>query len=88
MWDFELTTTQKANKDYHCDASDFITNFSDDEFSEEELTVIARARHEGFKILKGSSYTKTSGKWEGEFSTFRARHDLNKICMNHDAYEE
>ena len=88
MWDFSEETQPIARKDYHCEASDWLGNFSDDEFDEEELTVIARARHEGFKILKGERYTKTTGKWEGEFSTFRARIDLNNICIKHNAYDE
>ncbi len=43
MWNFETTTKQKANKDYHCDASEWLSNYSDDEFDELELTVIASA---------------------------------------------
>jgi hypothetical protein len=88
MWDFSEETQPTARKDYLCGASDWLSNYSDDEFDELELTIIARARHENNKILKGTKYIKVTGKWEGEFSTFRARIDLNDICIKHNAYDE
>ena len=87
-WEFETVSTPKARKDYHCDASDWISNYGEDEFTPEEWGIIQKAKLEKNKILKGTKYHKVTGKWEGEFSTFRARIDLNKICMANDIYEE
>ena len=88
MWDFSEETQPIARKDYHCGASDWLSNFDRCEFDEKELAVIDLARTENNKILKGTKYVKVTGKWEGEFSTFRARIDLNGICVAHDAYAE
>ena len=88
MWDFSEETQPIARKDYHCDASDWLTNFDRNDFDKEELVIIDLAKTENNKILKGTKYIKVSGKWEGEFNTFRARIDLNTICADHDAYAE
>ena len=88
IWDFAETTTQKARRDYHCDASDWISNISGIDYNEEDWDIFLKAKNEDFKILKGTMYTKTKGKWEGEFSIFRARVDLNDICLKYDLYTE
>ena len=89
-WTMEVTTTQKARKEYDCQACDWLnqSNLSVYDLSDEELAVIDKAKTEGGKILKGSLYTKTSGKWEGEFDVFRARLDIHDICLNHEIYPE
>jgi hypothetical protein len=87
-WDFCRETTPKARKEYTCDAIDWILNDGLDsyEFSDEELSIIKNAESEKWKILKGTEYVKCEGKWEGDFSVFRARKDINQICIDHDIY--
>lgn len=87
MWDFSTTTIQRASKDYHCDASDWLQNDCIEDFTEEEQAIYHKAESEGFKILKGTLYTKTTGKYEGEFGVFRARIDLNNICLGSGVYD-
>ena len=90
MWEVETCTNPVAKKDYHCQASDWIDNVSlqDDELGEEDLKTIRLAKDENNRILKGTKYVKITGKWEGEWSVFRAREDLDDICTRHEIYEE
>ena len=88
-WGYANNSTPVARKEYHCEASDWIRNgpgIDDSYFTEDEMKVIRKAKAEGWKILKGSKYFKTEGVWDGEWSTFRARVDLNQICLDHDLY--
>lgn len=89
-WQFATTTTQVARKQYRCDAADVIGNAGLDafDFNPQEREVIEKAKAEKWQILPRTAYVKTSGKWEGEFSTFRARADLDQICVAHHLYEE
>jgi len=90
MWDFSDITTQVARKEYNCDASDWYINASppDEDIDELDLTIIARARLEGFRISKGTKYLKIKGMFNGEFSTFRARLDMNNICEDYALYND
>ncbi|MCV6612402.1 MAG: hypothetical protein OIF55_16695 [Amphritea sp.] len=90
-WEFATETKPVARKDYHCEASDWIDNttgWDEEEFAEEDRETIRKARAEGCKVLKGTQYVKVTGKFEGEFSTFRARADLNDICQRYDLYPD
>ena len=90
-WTMETITNPIAKKDYHCEASDWIDNtigWDAEEFDDKDRTVIKKAREEDCRILKGTKYLKVSGKWEGEFETFRARQDLHSICLKHDLYPD
>lgn len=88
-WDLHETSTPKARKDYHCDACDFICEvINEGYFSFAEMRLIAQAKRNGWKIKKGQIYDKTSGKWDGEFSVFRAIPEMNALCLEHDLYYE
>lgn len=89
-WELDKRTTQIARKDYHCDASDWILNagLPDEDFSAEQLASIEKAKQENWKILKGTEYLKVRGKWEGEWTTYRARPDLHQICIDQGFYED
>ena len=89
-WDFCEVTEQKARKNYHCDASEYIedSGYSKEDYSEDDYKIIKDAKSEGNKILKGTEYIKCTGKWDGEFSTFRARKDLNYICKEYEFYPD
>ncbi len=90
-WEIEKTTCPVAEKDYHCEASDWIDNtigWEEEDFEEEDRPIIRKALSEGLKILKGTEYLMVSGKWEGEFTIYRARKDLDGICQKYDLYPD
>jgi hypothetical protein len=88
-WDFYTLTEPKARKEYRCDASDFLLNIGLDcqDWTIEEQKAIDDARDQKWKIPKGTKYEKCEGMFEGEFTVFRARPDINAICTNHGFYE-
>ena len=88
MWDFSGETQPTARKDYHCDASEWLSNFDDSDFDAQDLAIINLARSENNKILKGTKYIKVTGKYEGDFCTFRAKPELNAICIKYDIYDD
>ncbi len=89
MWDFAQDSKPIANKEYDCQAWPWIGNvIAWSDLSKDEKEVIEKARSEGFKILKGTKYLRVSGKWEGEFTTYCARLDLQKICDDHEIQVE
>lgn len=86
-WSLLKETHPVARKEYHCEASDWIGNNCDlNELTLNELAVFEKAKSERFKIMPGTKYVKITGIYNGEFSTFRARADLNKICLDRDLY--
>ena len=89
-WEFADTTTPIAKKDYHCEASDWIlgAGWNENDWTQDELTIIHRAQRERWKILSGTRYIKVTGKWEGEFTVFRAREDLDAICKKYGFYDD
>jgi hypothetical protein len=90
MWDVATTTTQTARKDYQCEASNWIieTGIGEFPFSFAELRLIAKAKRDDWKIKKGQQYVKVCGKWDGEWSVFRARPEINNLCQYHGIYQE
>lgn len=89
-WEFYETTTQVARKNYSCDASEIIINtgYVKEDFTPDEWELFCKAHAEDFKILKGSEYIKTKGKYDGDFSVFRARPEIDAICVKYDFYLE
>ena len=91
VWDWATVTEPKASKQHHCDASEWIANtigFEEGAFAKEDIPAMRQAKAEGYKILKGTRYINVKGKFDGEFSVFRARKDLDAICKKYDLYEE
>ncbi len=85
------TTTQKANKDYNCDACYWWNKagFGLDECeSIEQMVVFETAEKEGFKILRGQKYIKQIGINDGELCVYRARIDMNDICHQLDVFPD
>lgn len=88
-WEVGTHSKPKARKEHHCQASDWILNFPYTEyFDEEEKEVFDQARREDFKILVGTKYMMFQGKWNGEFTTYRARKDLNDLCIKYEIFDE
>jgi hypothetical protein len=88
-WDFQLTTKPIARKSYKCDAYLRIMDLMNDEdFTPDELLVMQAARADGGKIIKGMRYDKTTGKYDGEFSVWRAREDTLAIYFKYKLYED
>lgn len=89
-WEIERATSPVAKKDYPCQASVWIDDagLKEDDYSEEDWAVIEKAKAENWMIKKGTQYSKIEGKWEGEFSVFRARVDLDNICHKYQLYPD
>ncbi len=89
-WEMERTTQPVARKDYQCQAAFWIDNDggTEGDYEPEDWAAIEKARAENWMIKKGTQYTKTEGKWEGEFEVFRARLDLDAICNKYDIYQD
>ncbi len=89
-WEMATLTEPKARKDYHCEASDWIDNsgLGEEDFGIKDWAVIENARAENWQIRKGTTYVNTKGKWDGDFTVFRARTDLNAICRKHNIYQD
>jgi len=79
-----------ARKEYDCEASDWLlnSNMGEEDMTPEEWQTIKNAEAERFKILPGRLHVSQAGIYEGEFYTFRARIDINDICLKYDIYEE
>lgn len=89
MWDFFTETNPKARKEYPCEAAYWVLNRLDfEDLTSEDLAIVNQAKSERWKILKGTEYVKLSGMYEGEFSEFRARKDLDEICKKYELYHE
>ncbi len=88
-WDVYTTTTPIARKDYACDAATHLSDIAVDEFdfTDKERRLMDQVHAGELKINKGEKYIKTSGLWDGESSVFRARPDLEKICVKYGIYE-
>ena len=82
-------STPIARKEHDCMASEFIFNSGINGFgySFAELRVIAKAKKNKFKIVKGQKYTKQNNKYNGELYTFKAIPEMHQICIDHNHYE-
>jgi hypothetical protein len=85
---FEFVTTQVARKGYWCDASRIVLEAGDfGAMTRADLRLLAKARRDGWKIKKGQIYVKCSGIVDGEWTTFRARPEINSLCECYGLYE-
>jgi len=88
-WDIFTDTDPVAKKDYHCDACRYwLSNMGENEFDGDDLLLYQAAKTDGIKIKKGTKYVKREGKWDGEWCTFRARVDMNNLCIKLDLYND
>ena len=87
-WDCSTKTTHVARKEYNCNASEWFSDADLQEWDDEDLEILETIMSENYKILKGTKYIHIRGKWDGEFCTFRARLDSNKLCEMYDLYQE
>lgn len=86
-WEFSRVTRPTARKSYPCDAAQVvIDNAPFFEYSPDEYAAIETAKANGYRILAGEKYVKCVGVWEGQFETFRARFDLDEICLKYKLY--
>ena len=79
-----------ARKEHSCMACDFILGYGVNGYvyTFAELRVIAKAKKNHFKIIKGQQYLKQINKYEGELYTFKAIPEMHQICIDHDHYEQ
>jgi hypothetical protein len=78
----------KARKLHDCMASDFIlaSGISGNGYSFAELRVIAKAKKNKYKVIKGQKYIRQNNTFEGELYTFKAIPEMHQICLDHDLY--
>ena len=81
-----------ARKNYGCDACNWVTEWLDEfvailTFTEKR--VVARARMNGWRIMKGEMHNKaTIVGCDGELYTWRAITAIHELCVEHDVYED
>lgn len=89
MWDFCQLKIRTARKNYPCEAWHWINNsMSIGDLTPEEQKVVEKARAEGFTIPAGTKYKHCWGIWEGCWTSFRCRIDLDEVCLKYGLYEE
>jgi len=78
-----------ARKEHDCMASEFILADGVNGFgySFADLRIIAKAKKNKFKIIKGQKYIRQNNKFDGELYTFKAIPEMHQICLNYDLYE-
>lgn len=82
-------TNQKARKNYSCDCCDHLNqdlNYYLDEMTFTEKKAVVRARKNNWRIMKGHTYTKQVGKFDGVLYTHRAIPEIADICDRLDVY--
>lgn len=86
MWDLSTTTYPRARKRYLCDAWVWINQYMDDM----DLTVYERAAVQrlGRWIMPGEVHIKVKGRWDGEWTVYRAHKELDEICTRHGLWDE
>lgn len=89
MWSLCNERTHKARKDYQCDAMHWIIELDIEEIGiePEELAAIQKAKDEKCRILRGQTYVKVTGIFDGEWSVFRARPEIDDICKKYKVYD-
>lgn len=88
-WKFHKETRPKARKVYPCDAW-IIVNGSDlreSDVAPEDWPLIEKALKEKLTIPKGMIYIHVRGQLDGEWMVFRARPDMEAICLKYELYE-
>ena len=81
--------TPTARKEHECMASEFIYNLGINGcgYSFAELRIIAKAKRNKYKIIKGQKYIRQNNKYNGELYAFKAIPEMHEICLKHDLYE-
>ena len=89
MWDLEKNTEPKAAKDYPCDACEWIFNsINEGIFSFDEMRLIVKAKRDNWKVKKGQKYVKVTGIWNGDWSVFRGRPEIDALCHKYKIYQD
>ena len=86
-------STQKARKDYYCNACEFLLegdNVCELGLTFSEYRSIVKAKQNGYKILKGEIYLRQYNSDETSKDTwvYRAIPEIHKICLKYDLYDE
>jgi hypothetical protein len=83
-------TIQTSMAFYPCDACEIWLNTGYDkpDVSVGDWLVIEGARADKWKIRKGVKYRKIISIDNGQFSTYRARLDMDNLCNRLDLYED
>lgn len=78
-----------ARKPHNCDACEFILSEGIDGYgyTRPELIILAKARKNNWKIIKGQKYICQNNKFGGDLYTFKAIPEVHEICLKYDMYE-
>lgn len=81
-------TNPVARKNYECMACEWVLNKGIDGygFSKDELRILAKARKNKWKILKGQKYIRQFNKQDSGVYTFKAIPEVHQICLDNDLY--
>ena len=83
-------TTQYSSKFYQCDACAawHRSGYGQQDVSADDWLIIEGAQADKWKIRKGAQYRKLVYKDGGEFITYRARIDMDALCLRLELFEE
>jgi hypothetical protein len=77
-----------ARKQHNCSACEFILDCGVHGFGYTfaELRLIAKAKRNNYKIVKGQKYLKQNNVCDGEIYTFKAIPEMHELCLKYDHY--
>jgi len=83
-------TTQIASKDCACDACAawHRSGYGQSDVSADDWLIIEGAQADKWKIRKGEQYRKIVYKDGGEFVTYRARIDMDALCLRLKLFDD
>lgn len=90
MRDFFDMSTQVARKNYSCDACQALldSGYRMIDFTFSERKDIVRAQRKSWTIKKGQKYIRQVSVDNGEFSTYKAIPEIDKICFKYKLFSE
>jgi len=78
-----------AKKHYQCDASRLFlqSNYGENDVSSDDWLIVQGCEADKWKIRPAQQYRRTVYEDMGKICTFRARLDMDSICLRHDLYD-
>lgn len=77
-----------ARKNYLCNACEAWNRDPPDELTEDEKRIVAEAEADGWRIKMGQKYRRQEQVDGGEFFTYRARPDMDRLCWKYCMFFE
>lgn len=86
-----IDTIRTARKEYRCDASEIFRDAGlgpDDMDEDGDWEIVQKAKADGWVIKSGDKYRFVRSIESGLFETYRARLDMDDLCMRLDFCED